>query len=776
MTLLNQQWITLDGTPVTGRVPPRTTLYAPPGVEATPQQLGAVVHAYKLFCDAVNGSAFPSGFHTQHRVFTDGTRAHFEANGGVHTAKVWISGDATSHKYRGFIIAPKFPEWEVAGLEQPRTNALLRSRSTAPPSWRRRVSPYRPGKEATPTYWVDATERTKMSDVEKDTNYADVYTLSRQRLFLNGQPHMSLPLEDDTVPVLRRAEENKPVWFGVSDDKVTRVVDGAPSSLWDMSLLPILPTGFSPNTHVRYLSATGQADYIRIALNDTGTMQRRSVRVTLLPEDPWVTYTEPSFAQLNAAGTMAYHGGWVDTSRYSPSEPFGPVSGDAVIVGSKDGSPVTAKTLVPRFLRTMYVAAQNLSESATIELYPGKVARVERTSEVNSTTDTGSGDWYGTWPGPTVFTSNGTPKLSDYTAYLNPRETFPGASDIREDDEVAIACRESGTELVHSDSSSSSTYFGETKLFSTSTTHNINHRICHYRSIAKIEFAGSEGPIGPFEAWFWAWEDIYYIGSTQYGGWVWHYSLVDWVKVQLAKKEFGPPRSLVQRTETMGVTAESRDYLLFDEENETYVYLKGTLTGHANYSYNEADGSESSSAVTEVQIKIEFVLESPITTVTKTIKEWTLDIEPNINLLPPLESFQNTDCTWHTAAPLVNRPVFIPMWFNQSLCPFIAYTTTDEVASATAENCEHRLLASFRMQMQFVSRPMFAPITELPNVTQVILPMFEGMVQYHVGPYFYWQVADLESTPLDLNASFPGTNVHADLGMPATTHSEVYRT
>ena len=59
MTLYNQHWRSPSGEPLTGKVPPRMIVYAPPGAVLSEQQWGQISHAYKLFCDAVTFSTFP---------------------------------------------------------------------------------------------------------------------------------------------------------------------------------------------------------------------------------------------------------------------------------------------------------------------------------------------------------------------------------------------------------------------------------------------------------------------------------------------------------------------------------------------------------------------------------------------------------------------------------------------------------------------------------------------------------------------------------------------
>lgn len=104
MSLLNNpHWIGFDGTPITGKVPTRAIVTTDtPGLVMNGQQHAGVNHAYKLFCDAVQVSANPDGFHVQHRTLPDGTTIRMESNQGQHRVFVKISGGGSS----GFELLP----------------------------------------------------------------------------------------------------------------------------------------------------------------------------------------------------------------------------------------------------------------------------------------------------------------------------------------------------------------------------------------------------------------------------------------------------------------------------------------------------------------------------------------------------------------------------------------------------------------------------------------------------------------------------------------------
>lgn len=104
--LFNQNWIGVNGEPVTGMTPPalRVTYKLMPGAIQVDSPggipgplLGAVFHAYKLFTDAVRVTPHASGYHVQHRTLTyaagESERAaklRMTSNNNVHIADLEV--------------------------------------------------------------------------------------------------------------------------------------------------------------------------------------------------------------------------------------------------------------------------------------------------------------------------------------------------------------------------------------------------------------------------------------------------------------------------------------------------------------------------------------------------------------------------------------------------------------------------------------------------------------------------------------------------------------
>lgn len=82
--LVNQNWIGLDGTPVTGATPPQLLMMKG---RLTKGQYGAVAHAYHLFC---LGKAVAVGeFFVANRTLSDGTRVRCESRQNIDRVLVW---------------------------------------------------------------------------------------------------------------------------------------------------------------------------------------------------------------------------------------------------------------------------------------------------------------------------------------------------------------------------------------------------------------------------------------------------------------------------------------------------------------------------------------------------------------------------------------------------------------------------------------------------------------------------------------------------------------
>lgn len=105
--LINQNWIGLDGKPVTGRVPPTIRMMA--GV-MTPPLMADVAHRYQIFC--LNKQAAVGDYFVSNKVLPDGSRVRIVSNMGVDVVMVWSAHASTDHDIpHGFVVAPS---WDAA--------------------------------------------------------------------------------------------------------------------------------------------------------------------------------------------------------------------------------------------------------------------------------------------------------------------------------------------------------------------------------------------------------------------------------------------------------------------------------------------------------------------------------------------------------------------------------------------------------------------------------------------------------------------------------------
>lgn len=127
MSLANKNWVGLDGTPVTGAVPPQLLVMQG---KLTPERRSAVAHAYHLFCLAK--AAAVGDFFVSNRVLTDGTRVRCESMQKIDRVLVWADGgeDVVAKLPHGFGVitnwqAPRFywkpnkTAWQAPGNSPP---------------------------------------------------------------------------------------------------------------------------------------------------------------------------------------------------------------------------------------------------------------------------------------------------------------------------------------------------------------------------------------------------------------------------------------------------------------------------------------------------------------------------------------------------------------------------------------------------------------------------------------------------------------------------------
>ena len=125
--LVNQNWIGLDGTPVTGATPPQLLMMKG---RLTQKQYGAVAHAYHLFC--LGKKVAVGEFFIANRTLKDGTRLRLESRQNIDRVLVWSNtpdddnvklphgfGVVTDWQDPRFYWKPKGAAWAAPGNTPP---------------------------------------------------------------------------------------------------------------------------------------------------------------------------------------------------------------------------------------------------------------------------------------------------------------------------------------------------------------------------------------------------------------------------------------------------------------------------------------------------------------------------------------------------------------------------------------------------------------------------------------------------------------------------------
>lgn len=123
-SLINQNWIGLDGKPVTGRVPPSIRMVS--GV-MTPALMAEVAHRYQLFC--LNKQTAVGDFFVSDRTLPDGSRVRIVSNMGVDVVMVWSKyGPPVAELYHGLAV---YADWMAAPLHRRKADGVVKFSSRA---------------------------------------------------------------------------------------------------------------------------------------------------------------------------------------------------------------------------------------------------------------------------------------------------------------------------------------------------------------------------------------------------------------------------------------------------------------------------------------------------------------------------------------------------------------------------------------------------------------------------------------------------------------------
>lgn len=760
MTIFNQGWITLGGEPVTGRAPTQVLFHVAPGVEASPQQRGAVAHAYKLFCDAVKNSAFPSGFHVQRRKFPDGMRVQMTSNLGRHEVQVWITGGASAAVYRGFVIKPLIKDG--AALVWSGFTTLLRY---AGAQWRRWVSGYSPGGETDlPTFFVSSESKQKRT-IQSDAKYNDVVVLHRGGLYKNGERAGSFTGATGRPIVVA------PEVFALTPDGTIYRRAGASAALLFSWVPNILTPGtrHSPEARFANRSTEPQVQLLTYNLTAAGALQTFRQTVKLLTAAPWFSTTGEVFAQLGVAAALRSTSGWTSTSSEFPLAPMiSPIHSDHAAVYwiypySITPGPVGTVFSVnpePDAPQTVQTYVKSLSGSdPSVRLYPDIEGHIAREVSVAVSRKEGNVPWWNTNSSPKIWTSSVNPSQLDLGGGYWARTVPPvdiSHPPVYTGDRINIGLREIGGMLTETDTASSRTTLDVIgAIYTSDTTHSITHREVTSTEFRPAEpFSSTGGPFG-------------YNNFPPPGG-----GDTFWVPVrQVTHTDPWPATTRVRRSERLDVSGTAKDYVFADTENGVYVYFESTISGTRTQEYSREDTTIVSSDVGEITFIVELVLQSSsFGTFRGTKKTFALNSPVTAPFVTAEDIAPEPTFLWQYVSPERVPPIFSPRGFGQGACAEIAYTTTEEAPTK-------RLLASFREQVLVSARPSFYPVPAIIEAHQTKIPMGETLLAAHFPGLYFGAILSIETEPFVLNASYPGVDVHGDIGITGTApHSKVYRT
>ena len=775
MTVYSRNWIGLDGQPLTGLLPSKLLVYGPPGQQLNAGQLGEVAHAFKLFNDAVRVSPVPNGYHVQNRTLRDGSRVRMTSNASAMTTEVWIKGGGDELLYRGFVIEPKFTD--EGPTDWPGETTLL-AYGGAPPKWRDWVTPYTPGRRGSgPTYFVSSTRSRPLRGIQEEGNFLDVYLWSGKTLHVNGARTATFGSSAaGTLVVLKQTDplvQPEKIFFSANSLALFLVGPGLPSTLlfsYDPTFPPFTKTYTQPPRH---MVLAERIDLEVLGLTIAGLLQVKRAALQLLREPPWFEYTEFS-GTVGTTALLYPSGGYTTTEDYIPSSPLFPIrDANALICGWRWNTPAVPElggaTTFNSYIRGTGVGTsntrnkrtyvKNLSDGASAELYDDIRFSTNRALVINSSRESGIITWGPRWPGPRTWTASVSPGSYSEAALYGQFQSPPAdlnSFSIEAGRLISIAQSENGGTLQHLDSSScvtSSPEFGA--IYSAEVEHRVDHTESAWtewlsndpggpRSVGQKGFFVDEDGDGDFDRFV-------------YASW--------WAYVPCAKDLFKSYEEVL-RVEQFIVTASTKDFLFVDVENDVQVWLESTFSGSRTITLNNDSESETGSGTLTLVLHVaaQGRLFSSDTRSFST-SGVTFPTEP-----PPDISFGSSNLVWRYAALTMPAPIFNPRWLGQGSCPHIAYTVT-------GEDAPDRLLASFRVQVAFDNRPIGTEPEVLPDTVQFKVPMLEQMlVQHWYGTAYFTVLKDLESEPFVLNASYPGADVHGNLGITGDNpKSEFYR-
>lgn len=768
MKLNDPNTINFDGSPVTGRVPPK--LRVADGVELSPEQAGAVMHAYKLFCDAIKLTAFPDGYHVQNRDFPDGMRVRMMSINSVHQVHVWPESKAGGRVFRGFVVIPfNSGAPEPVGGAKPKLVWLNKLLEWFNP--RHQFNP-RHGPNYIP-YFVDA--RRSAPYTESDDKYHDVYASLQGRLFKNGMPMRGLGAPVPGVPVPTTNDGKG--FLMVTDDAVIRPHAVTPETLYNFSThyAPIIPgEGFSSGHYVQAHEAGKSASYLGFNVTPMYLLEVWAAKVALHSTPPFAVPTE-AYAYLPGPGEMQDFSGLTYAAIAPPSAPIFPAvtpvigyvyqpvghtvpaSGGSAAYWDDDGpstviGPLTASGLGSTGTGSAELRTYNREFTAlnTVALGDQASIVVDRRVAINSSQKRNVAVGYrGIMP---VSGYNGSGGIPYGYPYIFQLQSFFGG-EVAEGSVSTYGGQhiENGAVLEHTDVSNCTITLDRSGAGAAVDIYKVDVSRHHSEQAGWAQvFDGSvmvHGPTTPYTAWGDHGQLLVMYGTD-----------LPWSITTYGEK-------IVTHT----VTGVARDYIYDDPLNRVSVWIETTVASSASAEHTGAGVST---------VRIEIVAEmKPGITKRKTIylKEKAEPLSFARDKPAGVVSWPISVIPFQYHYIKQPAPIYAPIWRGQGACPFVAYTTKAENDAYPEPPGRKKLLIDLRLQLLRTERGFLPDAPVLEDVVAFRPYMGEQLLK-HYGAELALIFSNFEAAATTF---FYGDALSAALGSPAdreTKFGNYYRT
>ena len=796
MSLNDPRFINFDGSSVTGRVPP--ALRVAEGRELTPTQAGAVAHAYKLFKDAANVSV--AEFLVQNRTLSDGTRVRLVSIQGQDTVTVWpTGGERKAFSLRGFVVSPLAVMGHTLPDKLKQSILTVRDKTL---KWVPFVYGYRPGGVGAEFgYSISAT---KFSGKEvkvgiskfitwagrmvrqfvpvSDDKYNDVFLAHGRALYKNGVSFRSFPLAlPGGVPVVFETPGERAKAVFVDNNKVSAVYEGNPLDPSDPLDPPALVVAydwrafadpyamlavkvFNTGVEVDHGLAGGARKTRYLSYNKTlaGALQVCVATAELLPGPPYASVTAQEMSQLNVEGVLNAMTGWVTEDAVPAGAPvISEPTARSNLIGHNysalDGGVYAGEitsagwymgVTVPNTANGKETFDHIYSLPESVKLNESEFISIERKSTIYSVTKRNSATYYNTWPHSNPLLTGSTDALL-FTGgcYMRYGLTFGGGR-IYAGQPVTGGYSEVGARMEHQDNAVCRvTVPGIPKrIYDATATHNISG----------VAGTGISTELGTTEGLS--------ISST---------SLINYFLVFVKSNAAYPTlqtnvyKNVSSKLGTNSFTAKATDYIYSDRHNEVFVWVEAEIISNST---NEALDTGSSSIT--VRACIQFNGEKTYTA----LYSANYDVPREVAKMDPWGlGFAYSECSWDYITPHRPDPVYAPLWQDQGMCPYIAYTTKEEIA----EGVVPKIAAHFRLFLYRHTRGVLEDDPpEHPSVVAFPIYMCEQLMS-HWGVPPATVISAIEAQPTIIKLALPDADLFANVGAPtddAAHYAKFYRT